>query len=293
MRAILFGAGGQLGVDLARECAERKISVLALDRSQLDITNAAAVRQLLESYRPEVVFNAAAYNKVDLAEQEFETALQINAAAVRDLAESCESVGATLLHYSTDLVFAGDKKTPHVESDTPKPLSFYGVSKVLGDVYASTSCSSYYVLRVSGVFGSAGRYSNHGNFPEFVLRRCAEGSPLQIVDDRFTNPTFGTALAKRSLDVLERQIPVGLYHLAGRETVSWYDFACRIAAAADCRAEITPISRSQYETPAPRPVNSALSCAKIEAAGIDPMPHLDDCIQQYMAQRERERPRSP
>ena len=290
MRAILFGAGGQLGVDLARECGKRRIEVLALSRSQLDITNSAAVRQLLERHRPEVVINAAAYNKVDLAEQEFETALQINAAAVRDLAESCESVGATLLHYSTDYVFAGDKKSPYVESDTPKPLSAYGGSKVLGDVFASHSCSSHYVLRASAVFGPAGRYSNHGNFPESVLRQCAEGSELRIVNDRFTNPTFGPALARRSLDVLERRIPVGLYHLAGRETISWYDFACKIAGASDCRAEITPISRSQHETRAARPVNSVLSSAKIEAAGIDPMPSLDDCIQQYMAQRKRERP---
>lgn len=292
MRAILFGAGGQLGVDLARECGRREIEVLALDRSQLDITMTGAVRQLLEAYRPEVVINAAAYNKVDLAEKEFETALNINGAAVRAMAESCESVGATLLHYSTDYVFAGTKKSPYVESDTPKPLCTYGVSKVLGDAFVTTSCSSHYVLRVSGVFGPAGRYSNHGNFPESVLRQCAEGSELRIVDDRFTSPTYGPALAKRSLDVLEKRIPVGLYHLSGSETISWYEFACKILSASDCRAEITPISRSEDETPARRPVNPAMSNAKIEAAGIDPMPSLDDCIQQYMAQRKRERPRS-
>ena len=292
MRAILFGAGGQLGVDLARECGRRKIEVLALSRSQLDITNTAAVRQLVELHRPDVVINAAAHNKVDLAEQDFETALQINAAAVRNLAESCESIGATLLHYSTDYVFAGNKKSAYVESDIPKPLSLYGASKVLGDLFARDSCSSHYVLRVSAVFGPAGRYSNHGNFPEFVLRQCAEGSAMRIVDDRFTNPTFGPALARRSLDVLERRIPVGLYHLPGSETISWYDFACKIARASDCRAEITPISHSEHETRAPRPVKSVLSSAKIEAAGIDPMPSLDDCIRQYMALRKCERPQS-
>ena len=292
MRAILFGANGQLGVDLERECNRRRIPVLALSRKRIDITDSAAVGQLVERLRPELVINAAAYNKVDLAESEFETAFRINAAAVRDLAQYCESVGATLLHYSTDHVFSGGKESPYVETDTPNPCSAYGASKLLGEVFVSASCSSYYVLRVGGVFGPPGRYSNHGNFPEFVLRKCAEGSAMRIVDDRFANPTFGTALAKRSLDVLERQIPAGLYHLAGSETISWYDFARKVANAADCRAEIAPISRTQHETAAPRPVNSVLSNAKIEAAGIDPMPRLDDCIEQYMTLRESERPRS-
>ena len=266
---------------------------MAVGRAQIDIGDSAAVLQVVERHRPDFVINAAAYNKVDLAERDPETALRINALAVRNMAQFCDAVGATLLHYSSDHVFSGDKGSPYVETDMPSPCSAYGASKLLGELFVGASCSSYYVLRVGGVFGPPGRYSNHGNFPEFVLRKCAEGSTLRIVNDQFASPTFGTALVKRSLDVLEQRIPAGLYHLAGNETISWYDFACKIARAANCQAEITPISHREYKTSAPRPVNSALSNAKIEAAGIDPMPCLDECIRRYTALRKRERPREP
>ena len=190
--------------------------MLALHRSQLDITEDDSVRRIVARHRPDWVINAAAYNKVDLAESEPEAAMRVNAFAVRAVATACAEAGATLLHYSTDHVFDGSKGTPYLEQDLPAPQSVYGVSKLAGELFARACCRSHYVLRVGGVFGPPGRYTNHGNFPEFVLRKCAEGTPLRIVDDQFATPTFGTALAGRSLDVLEKQVPFGLYHL-GRE----------------------------------------------------------------------------
>lgn len=290
MRAILFGAGGQLGIDLARECRKRGHSTLALRRNQLDIADAAAVQERIAQHRPDFVINAAAFNKVDQAESDAATAMDINGAAVRVIAEACEEAGATMLHYSTDYVFSGSKRSPYTEDDLPEPLSAYGASKLLGELFVRSCCEAHYVLRVGGVYGPPGRYTKHGNFPEWILRKCAEDAPVRVVDDHLVTPTFGPALAARSLDVLERRIPFGVYHLAGGEAVSWYDFARKIVHVAHCTVQLIPTNHHEYETRAPRPLYAVLSNARIEAAGIAPMPGLDQCVQEYLVLREQERP---
>ncbi len=199
MRTILFGAGGQLGVDLARLCRKRGHRLLALRRSQLDITDDSAIRQRIARHRPDCVINAAAYNQVDQAEGDIETALRVNALAVRNIAAACGEVGAVLVHYSTDYVFDGEKGSPYKETDDAAPQSVYGLSKLMGETFVEVHCPSHYVLRVAGVFGPPGRHTERGNFAEFVLRKCAEGAPLRIVDDQVATPTFGPALAARTL----------------------------------------------------------------------------------------------
>ena len=285
MRTIVFGAGGQLGIELARECLNRGHSVTALTRSDADIAQVDVVRRAIGRHRPHWVLNAAAYNDVDRAETRYEEALAINAAAVSDLAAACEDHGAGLVHYSTDFVFSGKKGSPYVEEDVAEPLSIYGAVKIVGDVLAQDRCAAHYVLRVGGVYGPAGRYTRRGNFAEFVLNGCAEGRELRIVGDQFATPTFAPALAARTLDVLEQQIPYGLYHLGGGEVLSWYEFATKIADAAGCSAKIVRIPYADYAPKVPRPQYSALSNGRIEALGIAPMPGIDASIRQYLKLR--------
>ena len=289
MRTILLGAGGQLGVDLARLCRKRGHTLLALPRSQLDITDEPATRRRIARHNPDCVINAAAYNEVDRAESDVRTAMRVNALAVRNIAVACAGAGAVLVHYSTDYVFSGEKGSPYRETDAPAPQSVYGVSKLAGETFAQAHCPAHYVLRVGGVFGPPGRHTKRGNFAEFVLRKGASGAPLRIVDDQIATPTFGPALAARTLDAIEREIPFGLYHLAGGEPVSWYEFARKIARLARCAAELEPIDRTRYQGKAPRPRCAALSNAKVEAAGIAKMPSLDAAIAEYLTLRERER----
>ena len=290
MRAILFGAGGQLGIDLERECRTRGHSVLALRRNQLDIAEEESVRREISTREPDWVINAAAYNRVDDAEDDPEAAMRVNGLAVRAIAMACREAGATLLQFSTDYVFAGDKGAAYDEQDSPGPRSAYGVSKLAGELFARSCCGSHYVLRVAGVYGPPGRYTNRGNFAEFVLRKCAEGSSVKVVADHIASPTYGPALAARSLDILERRIPFGLYHLAGGQAISWFDFAMSVARAAGCPARISPTDRFEYRPPAARPLFSALSNAKVEAAGIERMPGIEESLRDYIARRERERP---
>ena len=279
-----------MGIDLARACRNRSHSVLALRRSELDIADEESVRGAISSHRPDWVINAAAYNQVDDAESDAESAMRVNGLAVRAIAMACHEAGATLLHFSSDYVFAGDKGAAYDEQDNPGPLSAYGVSKLTGELFARSRCAAHYVLRVAGVYGPPGRYTRRGNFVEFVLRKCAEGASFGIVSDHVASPTYGPALAARSLDILERRIPFGLYHLAGGQAVSWFDFATKVARAASCAARISPTDRFEYRPPAARPLFSALSNARIEAAGIERMPGIEESLKDYIALRESERP---
>jgi dTDP-4-dehydrorhamnose reductase len=288
MRAIVLGAGGQLGVELKDELRRRRHSVVAVDRGKLDITVPAAVEALIARHKPDWVFNTAAYNQVDKAESEPEVAMKVNGLAVRTVAVACEKFGATLLHYSTDHVFAGTKAQPYTERDLPAPPAAYGVSKLAGEHYARGNCEKSYVVRVAGVFGPAGRFTNRSNFPELVLRKAKAKEPLRVVNDFFATPTYAVPLAGLSIDLIEKAGP-DLYHIGGGETISWYEYALRIVKAAGVEADVQPTNHREFVTPARRPRRSSLSNAKVEALGFAPMPTLDEALKDYMIRRAKVR----
>ncbi len=285
MDAFVLGAGGQLGVEMVRELESRGYEVMALTRRHLNITVQSEFEALMEDSRPRWTINCAAYNKVDLAESEPENAMAVNAFAVRGLAQVCQRFSSTLLHYSTDHVFDGLDERPYTEADPPAPPSAYGVSKLAGEHFARAYCDNAYVVRVAGVFGPAGIITGHGNFPELIYKRASAGQPLRIVDDYFSTPTYAPALASRSIDLLEKAGP-GLYHLGGGETISWYDWARKIAAVAGLPQElISPIGHVDYPTPAKRPRHASLSNAKAEGLGIAAMPSLDEAAAEWLELR--------
>ncbi len=290
MRGIVLGAGGQLGYELVAELRARGHDVIALGRDQLDITDPDRVARGVGQHSADWVINSAAYNKVDLAEKEPAEAMEVNGLAVRSLAVACREADATFVHFSTDHVFDGTKTEPYTEADPPSPPSTYAVSKVAGELYARICCDKRYLFRVAGVFGPAGRYTRHGNFPELILRKAREASPLKVVEDFFAVPTYAPALASRVIDVLEKKIPFGLYHIGGGVSISWYHWALKILDQTGLRAEIQPTNHREYKTTAQRPRHAGLSNAKIEAAGISPMPSLDDALTDYLRRREKVRP---
>ena len=282
---LFLERGGQLGVELSDQLRRRNHSVVAVDRRKLDITVGEAVDALISRHKPDWVFNTAAYNLVDKAESEPDVAMRVNGLAVRTIAVACEANGAAFVHYSTDHVFAGTKDEPYTEQDLPEPPAAYGVSKLAGEHYARGNCEKSYVVRVAGVFGPAGRYTNRSNFPELVLRKAEANEPLRVVDDFFATPTYTVPLAGMSIDLLEKA-PAGLYHIGGGETISWYEYALRILKAAGKVADVKPTNHREYVTPARRPRRSSLSNAKVEGLGFDPMPTLDDALSDYMERRK-------
>jgi dTDP-4-dehydrorhamnose reductase len=285
-RAVVFGAAGQLGVELVRELTERRYAVVAWDRSQVDITDPAAVERALAGYEAELVFNAAAYNQVDVAEKEPQAAFQVNALAVRNLALGCRQVDAQLIHFSTDYVFDGLARHPYTEEDMPRPLGAYAVSKLGGELYARAYLEKALVVRTSGVFGPGGLYTARGNFVELMLRLAASSNPIRVVEDHVASPTYAPLLAARTIDLVEHRLD-GIFHIGGGWPVSWFDFARLIFEAGGVQPRLVATNEREYRTPARRPRYSALSNAKMERAGLAPMPALKDALSMYFSRRNR------
>lgn len=285
-KVVILGGGGQLGVELCREFERRGWTVRKFDRQSLDVTDASHVESAIAQVDPQVVINSAAYNQVDIAETEPRAAYDANALAVRNLAMACRQVAAKLVHYSTDYVFDGTKGSPYVEEDRPHPLGAYGVSKLAGELYAQAYLDDPLVIRTSGVFGPAGRFTPRGNFVELMLRLAKGTAPIRVVQDYLASPTYAPAMAERTADMVENGLG-GLFHLGGGEAISWFKYAEMIFELAGLSPSLTPTDAREYRTAARRPQYSALSNGKLERAGIRPMPPLREAVQAYLRAREQ------
>jgi dTDP-4-dehydrorhamnose reductase len=284
-KVIIFGAAGQLGVELCREFKRRNWEIATFDRQSLDVTDAARVEETIAKSEARVVINAAAYNQVDIAEKEPVAAYQNNALAVRNLATACRQADTQLVHYSTDYVFDGTKGSPYVETDPTHPLGAYAVSKLAGELYAQAYLADPLVIRTSGVFGPAGMFTPRGNFVELMLRMARANQPIRVVQDHVASPTYAPAMAVRTADLVEKDIR-GVFHLGGGEAISWYAYAKMIFELAGLAPSLQPTDEREYRTAARRPKFSALSNSKLEAAGIAPMPPLREAMREYLAARE-------
>jgi dTDP-4-dehydrorhamnose reductase len=242
------------------------------------------VESALARIDAEVVFNAAAYNQVDVAQKEPQAAFLVNGLAVRNLALACRQVDARLVHFSTDYVFDGRARHPYAEDDPTHPLGAYAVSKLAGELYAQAYLDRALVVRTSGVFGPGGLATARGNFVELMLRLAASGKPIRVVEDHVASPTFAPLLASRTIDLAERDLS-GVFHVGGGIPVSWFQFARLIFQAAKLEPMLLATNEREYRTPASRPRYSALSNAKMERAGLEPMPPLEKALEVYFGER--------
>jgi dTDP-4-dehydrorhamnose reductase len=285
-KALVFGATGQLGAELVRELRQRNYELRACGRALVDITESAAVERAIAGFEPEVVFNAAAYNQVDVAEQEPQAAFLVNALAVRNIAAACRQADARLVHFSTDYVFDGAAKRPYTEQDPTHPLGAYAVSKLAGELYARAYLERAVVIRTSGVFGVGALATARGNFVELMLRLAQAEQTIRVVEDHIASPTFAPLLAQRTLDLVE-QGSAGVFHIGGGTPISWFDFARTIFELAGLSPRLVATNEREYRTPARRPRYSALSNGKVEALGLTAMPPLRDALAQYLQLRLR------
>ena len=278
MRILLSGASGQLGREIARRGPARGHQVLALDRAALDISDPDSVARVLEESGAALVINAAAFTAVDRAEQEPALSFAANRDGPAYLAANCARLGIPLLHISTDYVFDGSKPAPYREDDPVAPLGMYGLSKWQGEEAVRQALAAHIILRVSWVF------SQHGhNFVKTMLRLARERDTLRVVADQQGCPTYAGDIAATLLELASRiaggrEIPWGTYHYCGRPALSWHGFAQAIFDVARQHQalrvrEVVPISTAEYPTPARRPANSVLDCARFTTSfGIQPRP---------------------
>lgn len=282
LRCVIVGARGQLGTALTRTF-DPAGELVPLGHEELDVLDVAAVREALARLRPTHVINTAAWNLVDRAETEREAAFALNATAVGSLAEACQRLGATLVHFSTDYVFDGRRATPYTEDDAPNPLSVYGESKLAGERLALERCERAFVMRVCGLFGLAAS-PRAGNFVETMLRLAVAGRPIRVVADQVLTPSYTFDLARKVWRVLARGRP-GLYHLTNAGQTSWYDFAAAVFRLGGVTADLSATTAAAYGAPARRPAYSVLAHARLAAMGEDDLPPWDAGLAAYLGER--------
>ncbi|MNM45774.1 dTDP-4-dehydrorhamnose reductase [compost metagenome] len=285
MRVVVCGRNGQVAQALQAQLATLG-ELHVLGRDELDITDSAAVRERLRRLAPDLIVNAAAYTAVDLAEREPELAFAINAHGPGVLAQEAARLGAPLIHYSTDYVFDGDNSAPYTEQDTANPLGVYGRSKLAGEHAIAEVGGEHLILRTSWV------YSLHGRNFLLTMQRLLQTQPqLRVVDDQIGAPTWAGSIATATRELIERWQAGqpgawGTYHLTCQGHTSWFGFAQAIGAQLKARglpcAELLPIPSSEYPTPARRPLNSRLDCARLAREWHVGLPHwqqaLIDCL---------------
>ena len=287
-RYVVIGATGQLGSDLVRTF-DQPGELVALSTRDVDILDSARTRSMLETLRPTCVINTAAYNLVDRAEDDERSAFALNAEAVGTLAAICQAAGARLVHFSTDYVFDGAKRTPYLETDSPQPVSVYGESKLAGERLALERCERSVIFRVCGLFGLAGSLGKgKGNFVETMLRLSREGRPLRVVSDQVLCPSYTLDLARKVWKVLPK-VAHPIYHLTNAGQVSWYEFARRALELAGLTADLTPVTAAEYGARARRPAYSVLAHAHLAALGEDDLRPWDAALPAYVAERSSSR----
>jgi dTDP-4-dehydrorhamnose reductase len=247
---FVTGGRGQLAAEFAPLVAPAE--TYAPGRDELDIRDAAAVARAIDGFRPTLVVHTAAWTDVDGAESDRDGAFAVNETGSRNVARAARAVGAGLVAYSTDYVFAGDAEDGYVESDAPAPRSVYGASKLAGELAVREEHPDAHLVRTAWVFAPRGT-----NFVRTMLRFGAERPELRVVDDQRGSPTYTRHLAEASLALVDR-CPPGTYHLAGAGSCSWYELASAIMRHAGLPAHVVPIASDELDRPAPRPACSIL-----------------------------------
>lgn len=289
MRIALIGAMGQLGGDLLPRLQAAGHDVRPLGHAEIEITNAETSAAVLEPLQPDLVINTAAYNLVDKAEDEPDTAMAVNGLGPQLLARLAEKHGWRLMHISTDYVFGDVVRpvpTPFVESDLAVPSGRYGLSKLTGEKFLQANCSRNFVVRTCGLYGIAAlRGAGKGNFVETMLRLGRDRKQLRVVNDQLCTPTSTADLAD-SLVKLIATDAFGLYHATNSGSMTWCEFAREIFRLAKLDVEVIPITTAEFGSKAKRPNYSVLDCSKIESVIGGKLPDWRDALARYLASRQ-------
>ena len=265
MRVMVTGARGLLAAAIAHEFASVG-EVHPFDRQALEISDVGAINAAVDTLKPQVVINCAAFNDVDGAEDNAQAALATNALGVKALAEAAARVGAVLVHYSTDFVFDGETNRPYAEDDQPRPLSVYGTSKLLGEWLALQYPRSY-VLRVESLFGTADGVQRRGSMQTIADRICA-GEEIPVFVDRTVSPAYTADIASATRTLTTGSAPPGLYHCVNSGVATWLQIAEELASLLNRPLRAKPLQFSSVALRAARPRYSALSTSKLASVGV-------------------------
>ncbi len=276
MKILVTGVNGQLGHDIVEECKRRNIEVIGTDTSNMDITDAKKVEEVIKNAKVDAVIHCAAWTAVDKAEDEVENCRNVNMQGTRNIATICKELNIKMMYYSTDYVFDGTGDVPWSEYDPKKPLNVYGQTKYEGELAVEELVEKRFIVRISWVFGI-----NGNNFIKTMLRLGNEHKTLTVVNDQIGSPTYTYDLAKLSLDMIETN-QYGTYHVTNDGYCSWYEFACEIFKQANMDVKVEPVSSNAFVTKAKRPNNSRMYRTELDKNGFKQLPTWQDALYRYL-----------
>lgn len=302
MKIFVTGVNGQLGHDVMNELASRGYEGVGSDLASfysgiddgtavtrmpyvsLDITDAQAVKQVLEDVHPDAVIHCAAWTAVDMAEDDENVAKvrAVNAGGTQNIADVCKELDCKMLYLSTDYVFDGQGTEPwQPDCKEYKPLNVYGQTKLEGELAVSHTLDKYFIVRIAWVFGKNGK-----NFVKTMLNVGKTHDTVRVVNDQIGTPTYTFDLARLLVDMIESDA-YGYYHATNEGGyISWYDFTCEIYRQAGYTTKVVPITTAEYGlSKAKRPFNSRLDKSKLIANGFKPLPDWKDALRRYLKEQ--------
>lgn len=280
MRVLVTGAKGQLGSDLLCELSKRNIESVGIDIDDLDITDAAATKRVIENInndaKIDAIIHCAAYTAVDAAEDNEALVTKINAEGTKNIAEVAKTLDVAMMYISTDYVFDGEGERPWEPDDKRAPLNVYGMAKYKGELYVEELLKKYFIVRISWVFGLHGN-----NFIKTMIRLGKERGAVSVVNDQIGSPTYTPDLSRLLVDMIVSD-KYGRYHATNEGLCSWYDFAVEIFKQAKLDVVVTPVSSDAFPVKAKRPHNSRMDKSNLTENGFELLPPWQDALRRYL-----------
>ncbi|WP_313801712.1 dTDP-4-dehydrorhamnose reductase [Cytobacillus sp.] len=276
MRVLVTGSNGQLGQDLVNLLKNYPMETYAYTKSELDIINQEAVHAIVHKIRPDVIINAAAYTKVDLAESNEDIAFAVNAWGQRNLSVAAEMYGAKMCYISTDYVFDGSGKEPYKEYDQINPLGVYGKSKYAGEELTKTLSTKYFIVRTAWVYGEHGN-----NFVHTMLRLAKDQNKLGVVNDQVGSPTYTVDLAQFIVRLIQTE-KYGIYHATNSGSCTWYDFSKAIFEESSLEVKVTPLTTEEFPNKATRPSYSVLDNFAMRVNGFGQLRPWREALSEFI-----------
>lgn len=285
MKVAVIGAEGQLGSDIAARFSG-VAEVMALTHGEIEVASIESVENTLHALKPDLVVNTAAFHHIEKCEADPALAFAVNALGARNVAQVTDSLGAKLVHISTDYVFDGKKQTPYIEDDQAAPLNVYGNSKLSGEFFVRCSNPRHFVVRVSAIYGSQPCRAKGGlNFVELMLKLSKERDELRVVDDEFVTPTSTLEIA-RQLVVLSDTCEYGLYHATAEGSCSWYEFARVIFDLTGTKVRLERARPGEFPAKVPRPKYSVLENSNLKSRSFNVFGAWREGLEEYLAYKQ-------
>ena len=275
---MVTGAGGMLGTDLCT-VLETDNEVVARDLADFDIADHDATVSAISEAHPDVIVHAGAFTDVEACEDRRQEAFRANAVGSMNVAAGAREAGAYLVYMSTDYVFDGRKREPYVEFDEPRPLNFYGLTKLYGERYVRELTTQHLIVRTSWLFGPNGR-----NFIDTIIAKASGGEKLKVVNDQRGCPTYTMDLARAVAEAITRRLE-GVIHITNTGEATWFDLAARTLELAGIKADIEPVETDLYPVKAKRPAYSVLGSLVMESCGIPALPPWVDGVKDHLRRK--------